>query len=91
MRVGNIGVADLGESRNGWRLAGGTHAGQRGRDAARKQYVDLIEASIIAPTKVGRIVLENAMSIATVLLTETTMTELPESKKGSGAELEIAM
>jgi len=66
--------------------------GNPGFDAARKQYVDLIEAGIIDPTKVVRIALENAVSIASVLLlTEATMTELPESKKESAAEPEIAM
>lgn len=50
-------------------------------DAAAKQYVDLIEAGIVAPTKVVRIALENAVSVSSVLLlTEATMTELPEPK-----------
>ncbi|MFM7085212.1 MAG: chaperonin GroEL [Hyphomicrobium sp.] len=52
-----------------------------GFDAARNQYVDLIEAGIIDPTKVVRIALENAVSVASVLLlTEATMTDLPEQK-----------
>jgi acyl-coenzyme A synthetase/AMP-(fatty) acid ligase len=50
-----------------------------GFDAGRKEYVDLIEAGIIDPTKVVRIALENAVSVASVLLlTEATMTEIPE-------------
>ncbi len=53
-----------------------------GFDAARKQYVDLIEAGIIDPTKVVRIALENAVSVASVLLlSEATMTEIDEPKK----------
>jgi len=53
--------------------------GAQGYDAARKAYVDLIEAGIIDPTKVVRLALENAVSVAsTLLLTEATMTELPE-------------
>jgi chaperonin GroEL len=57
--------------------------GNLGFDAARKQYVDLIEAGIVDPTKVVRVALENAVSVAsTLLLTEATMTELPEDKKG---------
>ena len=45
------------------------------------QYVDLVEAGIIDPTKVVRIALENAVSVAsTSLLTEATMTDLPEPK-----------
>ena len=47
--------------------------------ASRKIYVDLIEAGIIDPTKVVRVALENAVSVAsTLLLTEATMTEIPE-------------
>ncbi|AMS42137.1 chaperonin GroEL [Aminobacter aminovorans] len=55
--------------------------GNFGFDAGRKQYVDLVEAGIIDPTKVVRIALENAVSVAsTLLLTEATMTEIPEEK-----------
>ena len=50
--------------------------GNYGFDAARKEYVDLVEAGIIDPAKVVRIALENAVSVASVLLlTEATMTE----------------
>ncbi len=56
-------------------------SGNEGFDASRKQYVDLIEAGIIDPTKVVRVALENAVSVAgTLLLTEATMTEIPEEK-----------
>jgi chaperonin GroEL len=56
--------------------------GNYGFDAARKEYVDLVEAGIIDPVKVVRIGLENAVSVASVLLlTEATMTEIPEVKK----------
>ena len=56
--------------------------GAIGFDAARKQYVDLVEAGIIDPTKVVRVALENAVSVASVLLlTEATMTEIPEPKR----------
>jgi chaperonin GroEL len=45
--------------------------------------MDLVEAGIIDPTKVVRIALENAVSIASVLLlTEATMTDIPEPEKG---------
>lgn len=55
--------------------------GSKGFDAARKSYVDLVEAGIIDPTKVVRIALENAVSVASVLLlTEATMTEIPETE-----------
>ncbi len=56
--------------------------GTQGFDAARKRYVDLVEAGIIDPTKVVRVALENAVSVASVLLlTEATLTEIPEPKE----------
>jgi chaperonin GroEL len=56
-------------------------SGNYGLDAARCQYVDLVEAGIIDPTKVVRLALENAVSVAGVLLlTEATLTEIPEPK-----------
>jgi chaperonin GroEL len=56
--------------------------GNFGFDAARGRYVDLVEAGIIDPTKVVRVALENAVSVAGVLLlTEATLTEVPEEKR----------
>lgn len=61
------------------RLLSGT--GNVGFDAARKQYVDLYAAGIIDPVKVVRTALENAVSVASVLLlTEATMTEKREPR-----------
>jgi chaperonin GroEL len=41
----------------------------------------LVEAGIVDPTKVVRVALENAVSVASVLLlTEATMTEIPEEE-----------
>ena len=58
--------------------------GNFGFDAARDTYVDLVEAGIIDPTKVVRVALENAVSVASVLLlTEATLTEVPEPQKGT--------
>jgi len=66
--------------------------GNFGFDAGRKEYVDLVEAGIIDPTKVVRIALENAVSIASVLLlTEATMTDIPEPAKERALEPEMAM
>lgn len=63
--------------------------GNYGFDAARGQYVDLIEAGIIDPTKVIRIALENAVSAASVLLlTEATLTEIPEKPAERSAALD---
>ena len=66
--------------------------GNYGFDAARKEYVDLVEAGIIDPTKVVGIALENAVSVASVLLlTEATMTELPEPRKEPAMTPEMTM
>jgi chaperonin GroEL len=57
-----------------------------GLDAATGRYVDLVEAGIIDPTKVVRVALENAVSVASVLLlTEATLTDLPERKEAAPA------
>ncbi|GGJ42019.1 chaperonin GroEL [Neoroseomonas lacus] len=63
-----------------------------GLDASRKAYVDLVEAGIVDPTKVVRVALENAVSVASVLLlTEATMTELPEESKAASSQPEMAL
>jgi chaperonin GroEL len=66
--------------------------GNTGFDAARNEYIDLVEAGIVDPTKVVRIALENAVSVGSVLLlTEATMTEMKEEeeKRPSPSELGI--
>jgi len=69
-----------------------TGQGNYGFDAGRKEYVDLVEAGIIDPTKVVRVALENAVSVASVLLlTEATMTEIPETKKEQALQPEMGM
>jgi chaperonin GroEL len=68
------------------RVRSATDNPRLGLDAATGRYVDLVEAGIIDPTKVVRVGLENAVSVAGVLLlTEATMTELPEPKHAPGA------
>ena len=59
-----------------------------GFDAAKSEYVDMIKAGIIDPTKVCRSALENAASVAgTVLTTESLITDIPEppAPMGGGA------
>jgi chaperonin GroEL len=52
-----------------------------GFDAESNQYVDMVQAGIIDPTKVERIALQNAASIASLLLTtEALVTDIPEEK-----------
>jgi chaperonin GroEL len=65
-------------------------AGALGFDAGRKVWVDLVESGIIDPTKVVRVALENAVSVASLLLlTEATMVQLPDTKKEAGGEPEL--
>jgi chaperonin GroEL len=53
----------------------------RGFDAESLEYVDMIQAGIIDPTKVERVALQNAASVASLLLTtEALITDLPEEK-----------
>src|SRR5437016_9033119 len=53
----------------------------RGFDAESLEFVDMIDAGIIDPTKVERVALQNAASVASLLLTtEALVTDLPEEK-----------
>jgi len=72
------------------RMRSGT--GAFGFDAATLTYVDLMEAGIIDPTKVVRVALQNAVSVASVLLlTEATLTEVPERRpEGPGPMADVA-
>ena len=50
-----------------------------GFDAAKEEYVDMVKAGIIDPTKVCRSALENAASVAAMILTtESLVTDIPE-------------
>ena len=56
----------------------------RGFDAETMEFVDMLQAGIIDPTKVERAALENAASIASLLLTtEALVTDLPEDKSAA--------
>lgn len=56
-----------------------------GYNARTDVYENLIGAGVIDPTKVGRIALENAASIASMLLTtEVVLADEPEDDKGGG-------
>ncbi|HPM27976.1 MAG TPA: TCP-1/cpn60 chaperonin family protein, partial [bacterium] len=53
-----------------------------GYDAASDKYVNMIDAGIIDPLKVTRSALQNAVSVASMILTtETVVTDLPEKKE----------
>ena len=56
--------------------------GAEGYNVATGEYVDLVKAGVVDPTKVTRSALQNAASIAGLLLTtEAVVTELPEKEK----------
>jgi len=56
--------------------------GNEGYDVSTEQYTDLVKAGIVDPTKVTRSALQNAASIAGLLLTtEALVTEIPEKEK----------
>jgi len=59
--------------------------GAKGFNAATGNFEDLVAAGIIDPTKVVRTALQNAASIAGLLLTtDAAVTDAPEPKKGGG-------
>ncbi len=55
--------------------------GNVGYDAHRERFIDMFEAGIPDPTKVVRVALQNAASIAALMITtETLIAELPEAE-----------
>jgi chaperonin GroEL len=57
-----------------------------GFDAQKEEYTDLVKAGIIDPVKVVRIALQDAASVASLLITtEAVITEIPEEKSSGGA------
>jgi len=63
-----------------------------GFDANTRRYVDMLSEGIIDPTKVTRIALQNAASIAGLMLTtETMVTELKEEEEEGAAAVEGAV
>ena len=60
-------------------------SGNEGYDVSTATYCDLVKAGIIDPAKVTRSALQNAASIASLLLTtECMITDLPEKDSGGG-------
>ena len=56
-------------------------SGAMGYDAASEEFVDMVSAGIIDPTKVTRIALQNSASVAALMLTtEALITDLPEEE-----------
>lgn len=62
------------------------HTENYGYNALTDEYVDMIKAGILDPTKVARCALENAASVAAMLLTtEAIIVEIPEEKEATPA------
>jgi chaperonin GroEL len=74
---GSIVIEKVGESK-----------GSVGYNAANGKFEDLVKAGIIDPTKVVRTALQNAASIAGLLLTtDAAVTDAPEPKKAAGPQM----
>ena len=59
--------------------------GNYGYDALKDEYADLVKAGIIDPTKVARSALQNAASVATLLLTsDALVADMPKDEKPAG-------
>jgi chaperonin GroEL len=59
--------------------------GNFGFDADKEEYTDMIEAGIIDPTKVVRLALQNAASVASLLITtEVVIAEKPKKEQAGG-------
>ncbi len=57
-----------------------------GYDADKDSYGDMLEAGIVDPAKVVRIALQNAVSVASLLLTTSCLiTEIPKKDDGKAA------
>jgi chaperonin GroEL len=59
--------------------------GNFGYNAQTGEYGDLVEMGVVDPTKVARFALQNASSVASLLLTtEAMVAELPKDEKSMG-------
>ncbi|MDR0392705.1 MAG: chaperonin GroEL [Puniceicoccales bacterium] len=64
------------------------HSGTYGYNVATNTYEDLVKAGVVDPTKVTRAALQNAASVAGLLLTtECMITELPEEKPAPAPDM----
>ena len=62
-----------------------TEGALRGYDAQTGEFVDMVDAGVIDPTKVVRCALQNAASVSGLMLTtEVMVTDIPEEKKDAG-------
>ena len=79
IKLENIKLEDLGKAKNV--VVDSAKELAYGFDGESNEYVDMMQAGIIDPTKVERIALQNVAPIASVLLTtEALITDIPEEK-----------
>ena len=66
-----------------------SRSGNEGYDVATGEYVDLVKAGVVDPTKVTRYALQNAASISALMLTtEALVTEMPEKEKPASGSMD---
>ena len=66
-----------------------SRSGNEGYDVATGEYVDLVKAGVVDPTKVTRYALLNAASISALMLTtEALVTEMPEKEKTASGSMD---
>ena len=66
-----------------------SRSGNEGYDVATGEYVDLVKAGVVDPTKVTRYALQNAASISALMLTtEALVTEMSEKEKSASGSME---
>ncbi|MEO7730546.1 MAG: chaperonin GroEL [Kofleriaceae bacterium] len=66
------------------------HAGGYGYNAATGVYEDLVKAGVIDPTKVVRVALQNAASVAALMLTtEAAIAELPKGERSDDDDSQL--
>ena len=66
-----------------------SRSGNEGYDVATGEYVDLVKAGVVDPTKVTRYALQNAASISALMLaTEALVTEMPEKDKPASGSMD---
>ena len=66
-----------------------SRSGNEGYDVATGEYVDLVKAGVVDPTKVTRYALQNAASISALMLTtEALVAEMPEKDKPASGSID---
>jgi chaperonin GroEL len=66
-----------------------SRSGNEGYDVATGEYVDLVKAGVVDPTKVTRYALQNAASISALMLTtEALVTEMSEKEKPASGSMD---